>query len=313
MTKVKRPTAFTLIELLVVIAIIALLMGILMPALAKVRNGARLMACAANAKQIGSIMTLYQGDNDGCVPMMRNPWATDRSAQSALLSLPFRRYSGDLVKLPNFLVPAMPWQPQDVLDYSQNYLPKFYICPFARDKKQASAWVASGTVLIGGKISKTNFKNVGKGDSYATWIWNQPRDSFKKGAHFQEYPLNSGTHPYGTEYGKSKYDNVVWHTCGDSGLTGCWPNNLTPNPIGDGTVGMCRHGFIEKVHVARFSNLPRMSERTALYCAHGEIDMLQANGVGMYGSHEKGGKGGTNVVFGDSHVDWVQGSQITSY
>ncbi|MBN1359444.1 MAG: prepilin-type N-terminal cleavage/methylation domain-containing protein [Sedimentisphaerales bacterium] len=59
---------FTLIELLVVIAIIAVLMGILMPALSRVRNQARGVACQSNLKQWGTIWAMYTDQNNGLFP-----------------------------------------------------------------------------------------------------------------------------------------------------------------------------------------------------------------------------------------------------
>jgi prepilin-type N-terminal cleavage/methylation domain-containing protein/prepilin-type processing-associated H-X9-DG protein len=60
-----RQKGFTLIELLVVIAIIALLMSILMPALARVRQQAKAVMCQSNLKQIGSAFSMFAGDHDG--------------------------------------------------------------------------------------------------------------------------------------------------------------------------------------------------------------------------------------------------------
>jgi len=60
-----KQRGFTLVELLVVIAIIALLMAILMPALARVRNQAQAVRCMANLKQWGYFFMFYTDDNEG--------------------------------------------------------------------------------------------------------------------------------------------------------------------------------------------------------------------------------------------------------
>jgi prepilin-type N-terminal cleavage/methylation domain-containing protein len=72
---------FTLVELLVVIAVIAILAGLVLPALGRAKESGRSSACLSNLHQIGIALQLYVSDGQNKLPTMFD-WATNSAANT---------------------------------------------------------------------------------------------------------------------------------------------------------------------------------------------------------------------------------------
>lgn len=144
-----RRNGFTLIELLVVIAIIAILIGLLLPAVQKVREAAARLSCQNNMKQFGLALHNYAGVNDNKLPASRVTVSGDskfRSWTPIVLAYVEQDNVGRLWNL------NTKWNTGTNLVTSQTNF-KVFKCPSAPDSRRAPA---SGPVLGFGDYGSVN-------------------------------------------------------------------------------------------------------------------------------------------------------------
>ncbi|MBI4578548.1 MAG: type II secretion system protein [Planctomycetes bacterium] len=288
------PRAFTLIEVLVVVAIIALLVAILLPSLAEARNIAKITVCMANTREIGNRVMQYQTEFAAFVPVLFNEaapaagtgTATHTPARTMGVSVALRRYDQRTRILPKpEFDPELHWDNATWERYEAKLLPELHVCPFERGSGRARS------EKIGKVGDMVLYELRGRFDSAFFSMWQLEK----------AYPMRD----YRPEFAGMNWNRLL--DMKDQALTRASNSDLKN-----------KHRRWNAKDIQKLGGAS-LADGYVSFCKAGQWvieynwDTKKANPmICNLNSHHKAQGGGTNAIFADGHVQWVNGRRIGS-
>ena len=265
----KRYRAFTLIELLVVISIIALLVGILLPALGAARKSAMVLKCSNGEKQILIAVTAYTIDNEGLYPA---GWMLNPSGPNDV----------DAVSYDDQLAG---YDGREALTEAQMLLPYAYV----------GNSISSGSEFYRCPLDEVEpFQNQGNPTQFFRRSY-----SMSKG----DNPLYD-QNKYKSSPGLTNYNGVTGKNPVGSIVRGAWSAKDGEVTKPSSTIALCEFSYdINTMGLALHGNVGPDGQSWSGYAGHEYNTIGHHDGVGLPDTYSDRLNNRTNYAFADGHVE----------